>query len=138
MNEPATTPRTASDREAPDVVAPLLSAAVFGYYGFLSGITSDITNDAGEVVPLWVGSLWILRLCTLAFIGCAVVGFLKLRQAGLIFGIAGMFAALGLFVVLAWSQLDTEYDFACHPLILLVFGCWNAYVSFIAIRASLR
>lgn len=138
MTDPATAPSTASDQEAPDVVAPLLSAAVFGYYGFLSGVTSDITNDAGEVVPLWVGSLWILRLCALAFLGCAVVGFLKLRHAGLIFGIAGMLAALGLFVVLVWSQLDPEYDFACHPLILLVFGCWNAYASFIAIRANLR
>lgn len=122
----------------PDAFAPMISAAIFGYYGFLSGTTADITNDAGETVPLWVGSLWILRLCTLIFIGMTAVAFLRPPHGRLIFGAAGILAAAGLFAVLAWSQLDTAYDFACHPLILAVFGLWNAYASVMAVRSATR
>jgi hypothetical protein len=138
MADTAPTPRGTDPATMPDVFAPIISAAVFGYYGFLSGTTADITNDVGEVVPLWIGCLWILRLCTLVFIAITVVAFLPVPKVGLIFGAGGLLAAAGLLTVLVWSQVDQTYDFACHPLVLLAFAILNIYTSAMAIRASLR
>ena len=125
-----------------DPLAPLISLAVFGYYGFLNSTTADITNSAGEIVPLWVGSLWILRACAVLFAACAVLAFAKKPSVApwglLAYGIVGAFATLGLLAILVWDQLDREDAFACPPIILLILVVWNGYSSAMTLRDALR
>ncbi|MEY3143242.1 MAG: hypothetical protein RLY21_1735 [Planctomycetota bacterium] len=122
---------------APDVLAPLLSTAIFGYYGFLSGTTADTTDADGNTVPLWIASLWILRLATILFLGSTIVAVMRTQRATLIHGLAGGLATLGLATILIWDQLEPAYDFACPPLILLVFIVWNGFTSFLTVREAL-
>lgn len=125
-----------------DPLSPLISLAVFGYYGFLNSTTAVIANDAGEIVPLLVGSLWILRVCAVLFAVCAGLAFAKKQPMGswslLAYGIVGAFASLGLLAILVWDQLDQQYFFACPPLILLILVVWNAYSSAMTLRDALR
>jgi len=125
-------------RFEPDVLGPLLSAAIFGYFGFLSGTTSQVTNSAGDTVPLWVGSLWILRLSTVLFAGAAGLAMARAPIAGLASGFAGLAATLGLLVILVWDQLDTQYMFACPGWLLAIFIAWNGYHSVRTVREHLR
>ncbi len=125
-----------------DPLAPLISLAVFGYYGFLNSTTAVITDNAGEIVPLWVGSLWILRVCAVLFAACAAMALVRkpsIAPWGLLaYGIAGAFATLGLLAILVWDQLDQQYFFACPPIILLILVVWNGYSSAMTLRDALR
>lgn len=140
------TPPTGPDRPIPDaaagrgadVLGPLLATVVFGFYGFLSTLTSVTTDADGNTVALWVGSLWILRGSTILFLVATVLAIMRTRHATLASGIAGMLATVGLAAILIWDQLDTVYYFACPPLILLVFIAWNGFTSFLTLRDALR
>ena len=135
MDENRSTP---SHRPAPDVLGPLISAAIFGYFGFLSDTTSQVTNSAGETVPLWIGALWILRLSTLLFAGAAGLALARAPMAGLASGLAGLAATLGLLVILVWDQVDRQYYFACPGWLLAIFIVWNGYHSIRTVREHLR
>jgi hypothetical protein len=135
MDENRSTP---SHRPAPDVLGPLISAAIFGYFGFLSDTTSQVTNSAGETVPLWIGALWILRLSTLLFAGAAGLAMARIPMAGLASGVAGLAATLGLLVILVWDQVDRQHYFACPGWLLAIFIVWNGYHSVRTVREHLR
>jgi hypothetical protein len=123
------------EAEAPDVLGPLLSTAIFGYFGFMAGLA---TGDGSGTVPLYLTTVWVLRVSAILFLGCAVVAMMRFPRAGLLAGVAGGIATLGLAVVMAWSIADPERDIAVHPLIMILCILWNGYGSFTAIRAGLR
>lgn len=118
-----------------DLLAPLLSAAIFGYYGFLAGLE---TSDANGVVPLWLGSVWILRIAAILFASCIGLALLDNAWSEAAYGGAGLLAAAGLLAILVWDQLDTANATAFHPLLLLVFAIWNGFASVSTLRAALR
>ncbi len=123
---------------APDAFGPLLSAAIFGYYGFLNGTVSQTTGNQGETVALWVGTLWILRLAAVLFAVCAVLALRGDRRTNLIYGAGGLAATAGLAAILVWDQLDSNYQTAFSPLLLVIFVAWNAYASGSTLRDALR
>lgn len=124
------------DDRGPDVLGPLLSAAIFGYFGFFTGLQTD--DGSGTTVPLYLATVWVLRLSALLFLAAAVIAILGKQRAGLYAGIAGALATLGLVVVTAWSMLDPERDIAVNHLIMIICILWNAYSSFVGIRSALR
>ena len=124
------------DDRGPDVLGPLLSAAIFGYFGFFTGLQSD--DGSGTVVPLFLTTVWVLRVSALLFLAAAVIAILGKSRAGLFAGIVGAIATLGLVVVTAWSMLDPDRDIAVNHLIMILCILWNAYSSFSSIRSALR
>ena len=121
-----------------DVFGPLVSAAIFGYYGFVDATVRQTTDSAGKTVLLWLGSLWILRVTTLLFMGSTVLAFRNDRKTDLLYGAGSLLATLGLAVILVWDQVDTNYQTVFHPLILLVCIVWNGYGAVQTLRAALR
>ncbi|MCX5651163.1 MAG: hypothetical protein NTU45_07210 [Planctomycetota bacterium] len=124
------------DDRGADVLGPLLSAAIFGYFGFFTGLRSD--DDSGAVVPLYLATVWVLRISAILFLASAVIGMVGKPRTGLLAGIAGAVATIGLTVVTAWSIIDPERDIAVNHLIMILCILWNAYSAFTAIRSALR
>jgi len=129
------TPRPVADRMG-DLLAPLISAVLFGYYGFFAGL--DTSDASGATVPLWLGSVWILRIVTVLFAATIALALKDHPWSELAYGAAGLAATLGLLVILVWDQLDTANRTAFHPLLLVVFVVWNGFGSISTLRAALR
>ena len=121
-----------------DAFGPLISAVLFGYYGFLDSTVRDTTDDAGNTVLLWVGTLWILRISALLFAASTALAFRNDRKTDLLYGASSLLATLGLLVILAWDQADSEYQTVFNPIILLICIAWNGYGSVQTLRSALR
>ena len=130
-------PAPASEHSA-DAFGPLLSALIFGYYGFLDSTVRDTTDDADNTVLLWLGALWILRVSALLFLASTVLAFRNDRKTDLLYGASSMLATLGLLVILVWDQADTQYQTVFHPIILLLCIAWNGYGAIQTLRSALR
>lgn len=130
-------PAPASDHSA-DAFGPLISALIFGYYGFLDSTVRVTTDDAGNTVLLWLGTLWILRVSTLLFLASMALAFRNDRKTDLLYGASSILATLGLLVILIWDQADTQYQTVFHPIILLICIAWNGYGSIQTLRSGLR
>jgi hypothetical protein len=130
-------PAPASEHSA-DAFGPLISALIFGYYGFLDSTVRDTTDDADNTVLLWLGTLWILRVSALLFVASTVLAFRNDRKTDLLYGASSMLATLGLLVILVWDQADTQYQTVFHPIILLLCIAWNGYGAIQTLRSALR
>jgi predicted amino acid-binding ACT domain protein len=82
--------------------------------------------------------VWVLRISAILFLASAVIGMVGKPRTGLLAGIAGAVATIGLTVVTAWSIIDPERDIAVNHLIMILCILWNAYSAFTAIRSALR
>lgn len=133
-------PRRSGDLGSVDVLGPLLSAAIFGYYGFFFGLSTD--DGAGNTVPLFLATVWALRVAAVLFAAELVVAFLGafagIPRGGLIAGALGGVATLVLAIVTVWSIADPNWDIAINHLIMIICVLWNGYASIRAIREELR
>lgn len=125
-----------SDRGSIDVLGPLLSAAIFAYFGFFSGLTTD--DGSGSTVPLFFAAVWGMRLASILFLAAAVVGMTGVNRAGLLVGLLGGLASAILAGITVWSMADSTKDIAVNHLIMIICVIWNAYSAFRAIRDDLR
>jgi hypothetical protein len=130
----ATNPRPSAERFA-DLLAPLISFVLFGYYGFLAGL--ETADSSGATVPLWLGSVWILRIVTILFAATIGLALLDHPWSELAYSVAGLASTLGLLVILVWDQLDTANRTAFHPLLLVVFILWNGFGSISSLRRAM-
>jgi hypothetical protein len=122
-----------------DLFSPLISAAIFGYYGFLNDTVRDVIDDqTGQTVPLWIAFLWSMRLVAVLFL--ISVGMAMLRKRGSLFvsGLAGMTAALMLAAFAVWDAMDEQYMLAAPGWLLVLFAAWNGYASAGTLRDGVR
>jgi hypothetical protein len=133
MANPAPQPN-ARTSSPPDVLAPLLSAVVFGYYGFLFGLETH--GSDGNPVALWITFLWVLRLAAVLYVGCLVLAARGRPGSELAYGLASAFATAGLAAVFVWDVTSPD-GVAIHPILLLVLIVWNGYCAGTAIRDGL-
>ncbi len=119
-----------------DVLGPLISTAFFGYYGFVFGLQT--ADDSGATVPLWIFSLWMLRIATLTFAVSLVLSFSKASAANMVYGAAGILGTFGLAAILIWDMLDPVHASFTSPLLLIIFIAWNGYFSFLTLRDAFR
>jgi hypothetical protein len=118
----------------PDLLAPLLSAVVFGYYGFIAGL--DTHGSDGNPVALWIAFVWVLRIATLLYLGCLVLAVRARPNSELAYGLASAFATAGLAAIFCWDLASPDST-VMHPLLLLVLIVWNGYCAGSAIRNGL-
>ena len=110
----------------------LLSAAIFGYFGFATSWNYNSTIT-GEFL-LFVALLdWTLKGSAIAFLVAALLTFVRPLAGNLIFGLAGAMGAVLLLVIAGLDFVDKQHT-ALHPLLLLIFAAWNGYGSFSGLR----
>ncbi|MFM7260845.1 MAG: hypothetical protein ACKO3W_09615 [bacterium] len=117
-----------------DGFAPLLSAVIFGYYGFLAGL--DTHGSDGEPIALWITFVWVLRAATVLYAACAVLAWRGRPGAELAYGVVSALATAGLAAVFVWDIASPD-NTAVHPLIMVVLLLWNGYGAYGSIRAGL-
>ncbi|MDI9403490.1 MAG: hypothetical protein QM516_06415 [Limnohabitans sp.] len=123
----------------PDIFSPLISAAIFGYYGFLNDTVRDVTDDqTGQTVPLWIGFLWSMRLVALLFVLSVVMALRRTRGSLFVSGLGGMLAALLLAAFAVWDAMDQQYMLAAPGWLLVLFAAWNGYASAGSLRDGVR
>lgn len=125
----------AGARESSVLAGPgimLLSAAIFGYFGFASSFNHQGT--AGQLLVFVVMLEWTLKVSAIVFLAAAVLTLANRRLGNFIHGVAGVAGAALFLVVAVLDYLDTQHQ-AIHPLLLLVFAAWNGYGSFAGLRA---
>jgi len=128
-------PARPANRQPADLLGPLISTVLFGYYGFVAGL--DTTGSGGEPIPLWIAFVWVLRLSAVLFGLCLVLAARGNPKELLWYGIAGAVATAGLAGVFLWDLADPN-SLAVSPIILLLFIAWNGYSSVATIRDALR
>lgn len=134
--DPNERPHRRDDGESLDVLGPLLSAAIFAYFGFLSGLATD--DGAGNTVPLYFAAVWGMRIASILFLASATVAMLGVGGASLTAGGLSAIATLILAAITVWSMVDPTYDIAVNHLIMIICVLWNGYSAFRALRSDLR
>ena len=119
---------------APDSLAPLISAAIFGYYGFLAGLATHGAD--GEPIALWIACVWVLRASTVLYAICAVLAWRGRPDAELAYGLCGLAATAALAAIFVWDLISPD-GVAVNPILMVVLLVWNTYNSVSTIRGGL-
>jgi hypothetical protein len=113
----------------------LLSAAIFGYFGF--SVAWLTTGNNGEFL-LYVAILeWTLKVTAIAFLAAALLAFASPLAGNLVYSVVGLLGALALLVVLVLDIADQQHT-AISPILLIIFIGWNGYGSWMGLRAALE
>jgi hypothetical protein len=120
---------------APSLFSPLLSVAVFGYYGFLAGLT---TSDANGPVPIWIAFLWAMRVACVASLASVALVLSRSPRALAASAAIDFLNSLALVGLGVWDLLDPDHTVAVHPILLILIGCWFGYEAFAVLRSRRR
>ncbi|MCE2882072.1 MAG: hypothetical protein LW636_06920 [Planctomycetaceae bacterium] len=115
-----------------DVLGPALTAAVFGYFGFIAGLAT--TGNDGEMVPLYAVFVWSMRVVALGALASVLLALSGSRKTAPLYLAIMALAAASSLGCAAWDLADTTYNLACPPILLIVFAIWNGYCAFGAAR----
>ncbi len=111
----------------------ILSALIFGYFGFTLGTTAA----NGSFILFMSLLTWTLRISCIVFIVSALVTMARPVIGNLLYALAGVVGA-GLFIVVAVMDVaDPNAATAIPPLLLIVFAAWNGYGSWFCLRSVL-
>jgi hypothetical protein len=111
----------------------LISAAIFGYFGFFTGLTAQ--TAAGNTVFFFALLLWTLRVTAIAFVVSAALTAVQPLAGNLIYSVFGILSAVGLVVVGVMDLADAQHAAAIPPLLAFLFAAWNGYGSWTGLRA---
>ena len=113
----------------------LLSAAIFGYFGF--SVTWLSTSASTGQFLFFVALLeWTLKGCAVAFGISAIITLAQPWLGNMIFSGVGLLSAISLVVVMILDILDKQHQ-AISPFLLAIFAIWNGLSSWAGIKAAL-
>lgn len=123
--------------QKPSVALPVspfmvfISAAIFGYFGFLYPVNWSTPGVDGQVVLFRVTLGWTLKVSAVAFGITGIVVIVNAMIGNLLYSIIGLISAV-LFLLIAMMDLaDQQHGiFVGAPFILILFAAWNGYGSF--------
>ena len=113
----------------------LLSAAIFGYFGFMLAFP-ELDRETGSLIPLVITLKWTLRAAAIGFLLAAVITMANTSAGNLLYALVGIVSA-AMFVGIAVWDLGSAWHSGVHPFLLFVFAAWNGYSSFAGLRAVL-
>lgn len=110
----------------------LISAAIFGYFGFTSSFIyhSASTGQLLIYVPLLD---WTLKATAIAFLVSGLLTFKLPLLGNTIYATVGLLSAV-MFLVVAMLDFADKQHTVMSPLLLLVFAAWNGYGSWLSLR----
>jgi len=114
------------------IVWMILSAALFGYFGFSGRILWP--NVVGGD-PNWISIvlMWTVRITAIGFAAAAVLVLVHRLIGNLIYSSVGLLSAAMFGVVLVW-HFTTDAHAPISPILLLIFAALNGYGSFVELR----
>ncbi len=113
----------------------LLSAAIFGYFGFMLAFP-ELDTKTGSLIRLVITLKWTLRAAAIGFLLAAVITMANTFAGNLLYALVGIVSA-AMFVGIAVWDLGSPWHSGVHPFLLFVFAAWNGYSSFAGLRAVL-
>ena len=112
----------------------LLSAGLFGYFGFTS---QWISTGANGQYLFFVDLLeWTLKGSAVLFLLSALLTFVQPLAGNIAYGVTGLLGAVLLVAVAVLDFLDPNH-MVMSLLLLLLFAAWNGYGSWTSLRAIL-
>ncbi len=111
----------------------LLSAAIFGYFGFMLAFP-ELDTKTGSLIPLVITLKWTLRAAAIGFLLAAVITMANTFAGNLLYALVGIVSA-AMFVGIAVWDLGSPWHSGVPPFLLFVFAAWNGYSSFAGLRA---
>jgi hypothetical protein len=115
-----------SELSGPGVM--LLSAAIFGFFGFYWFVSSP-----GQPV-LFTLFEWTVKGSAIAFGLAGLLTFARPLPGNVLFGAAGLVGAVLFVLVAVMDLLDRRYT-VLHPVFILLFAAWNGYSSYMGLAA---
>lgn len=126
-----------TDRQA--MIGPgimLLSAVVFGYFGFATS-WNQYSALNGEFL-LFVALLeWTLKGAAIGFAISAATALVLSLAGNLMYSVISLLSAGGFVVVAVLDIRDTQHA-ALHPALMLIFAAWNGYGGWAGLREAWR
>ena len=120
------------------IEAMFISAAIFGFFGFLYLNTLPASND-GLPIPCHNLFVWVLRGSAAAFALSAIVTMAHARAGQWMYAVLGLLSAVGMLAALWWDIRDPDHSIlVMYPMVVVpIFAIWNGWGSIVAIRALL-
>lgn len=115
-------------RTVDDALSLLISALLFGYFGFFFGLTDRAAPD-GPSIPMFATFLWTLRLSAIGFAIALILALMRQPAANLVSGVVGLLGAVAFIVLAIWDWIEPAYALALSPILLVLFALWNGYAS---------
>ena len=109
----------------------LLSAAIFGYFGFMLAFP-EIDPTTGQKIPLVVTLKWTVRGAAILFLLSALLAMVNGPVGSALYAIGGVITAV-LFLAIAGWDLASPFRAGIHPFLLVVFAIWNGMGSLSAL-----
>jgi hypothetical protein len=119
----------------PMLVGPwimLLSAAIFGYFGFYN-VTFNTTGVNGQYLVYVAILEWTLKVSAVGFAIAGVLAFFAPMPANLLYSVMSLLGAVAFVVVVVMDLMDPNH-IVMSPLILLLFAAWNGYGAINGLR----
>jgi hypothetical protein len=116
-------------------VIMLLSAAIFGYFGFFVGLTA--TTTSGEFVLFYAILLWTLRAGAIIFALAGILSLFAPLAGNIVYLLGSAVTAIGLLAVGVMDVLDNQRAAAIPPVLAFIFAAWNGYGAWASARELL-
>lgn len=104
----------------------LLSAAIFGYFGFSTGFNPRGTS--GQLLVYVPILEWTLKGSAVLFLLSAGLAWVAPRPGHLLYAVVGLVGAVLLLLVAALDFLDPVHT-VFSPVLLVIFALWNGFGS---------
>ena len=112
----------------------LLSAALFGYFGFAT--TWLTTGNNGQFL-LFVAILeWTLKISAVGFLIAAIITGIRPVVGNALYAVISLLGAVAFLVVLVMDVMDKQH-MVLHPVLLAIFAGWNGYGALTSLKQLL-
>jgi hypothetical protein len=112
----------------------LLSAAIFGYFGF--GVTWLTTGVNGQYLLFVALFERTLKIGSIAFLISAVLTFVRPLAGNVLYAISSALSAIAMSIVLVLDFLDKQH-MVMPEIVLLIIVLWNIYGAWSSMREVL-
>ncbi len=117
----------------------ILSAAMFGYFGFLYGINWNTPGIDGQIVLFRIMLGWTLKVSAIVFAFAALITFVNKYVSNLIYIAVGLISSVLFIFIIIMDLLDSQHGiFGGAPVILGIFAVWNGFGSYSSLREILK
>jgi hypothetical protein len=125
---------TPSNRDLAGPGIMLLSAALFGYFGFA---TTWLTTGSSGQYLLFVAILeWTLKVSAIGFLVAAIITGVRPTTGNVVYAAISLLGALAFLVVLVMDVMDKQH-MVLHPVLLAIFAGWNGYGALTSLKQLL-